>query len=65
MNDIEKRINVLEDNQEKLLLRIKTNLELIEGIHKRERLQSMAVILLAISVILLNLKPVIQQLLGN
>lgn len=65
MNDIEKRINVLEDNQEKLLLLIKTNLELIESIHKRERLQSMVVTLLAISVILLNLKPVIQQLLGN
>lgn len=63
-DELEKKIEDLEETQYDSLLFIKSNLELIQGIQKRERLRSIAIMLLALSQLLLAFRPIIQHLLG-
>ena len=63
-DELEKKIEDLEETQYDSLRFIKHNLELIQGIQKRERLRSIAIMLLALSQLLLALRPIIQHLLG-
>lgn len=62
---LEERVEDLEKAQYEMLLFIKDNSELINNILKRERIQTITLLMLAISQLLIALRPIIQHLLGN
>ena len=62
---MEKRIEEIEKNQDIMLGFIEANTKQISGILDREIIKSTALLLLALSQLLIALRPIIQHLLGN